>query len=78
MALIARAAGISNGSLFTYFATTAELFDQLYLELKTGMATASLAGISAERLRRHHSGDPRRDSWGDGHGRGPFSDPISQ
>ncbi|HVV12985.1 TetR family transcriptional regulator [Amycolatopsis sp.] len=51
MALIARAAGISNGSLFTYFATTAELFDQLYLELKTGMVTASLAGISAERLR---------------------------
>jgi AcrR family transcriptional regulator len=47
-AVIAREAGISNGSLFTYFETKADLFDQLYLELKTGMATASLAGLPAE------------------------------
>jgi AcrR family transcriptional regulator len=45
-AVIAREAGISNGSLFTYFATKTELFNQLYLELKTGMADASLAGFS--------------------------------
>ncbi|MGD0063304.1 MAG: TetR/AcrR family transcriptional regulator [Streptosporangiaceae bacterium] len=47
-AVIAREAGISNGSLFTYFETKADLFDQLYLELKAGMATASLEGLPAE------------------------------
>jgi AcrR family transcriptional regulator len=46
-AVIAREAGISNGSLFTYFGTKADLFNQLYLELKTGMAAASLDGHSA-------------------------------
>jgi AcrR family transcriptional regulator len=46
-AAIAREAGVSNGSLFTYFDTKADLFNQLYLELKTGMATASLAGLAA-------------------------------
>jgi AcrR family transcriptional regulator len=45
-AVIAREAGVSNGSLFTYFATKADLFNQLYLELKTGMAAASLEGLS--------------------------------
>jgi AcrR family transcriptional regulator len=39
-AVIAREAGVSNGSLFTYFETKADLFNQLYLELKTGMASA--------------------------------------
>ena len=34
-ALIAKEAGIANGSLFTYFATKTELYNQLYLELKT-------------------------------------------
>src|ERR1700723_3518665 len=43
-AVIAREAGVSNGSLFTYFETKVDLFNQLYLELKTGMATASLEG----------------------------------
>jgi AcrR family transcriptional regulator len=47
-AVIAREAGVANGSLFTYFETKADLFSQLYLELKTGMAAASLAGIPAE------------------------------
>jgi AcrR family transcriptional regulator len=47
-AVIAREAGISNGSLFTYFETKADLFNQLYLELKTGMATASLEGLSTK------------------------------
>jgi AcrR family transcriptional regulator len=45
-AVIAREAGISNGSLFTYFDTKADLLNQLYLELKMGMAAASLAGLS--------------------------------
>jgi AcrR family transcriptional regulator len=47
-AVIAREAGVSNGSLFTYFETKADLFNQLYLELKTGMAAASLEGIPGE------------------------------
>src|SRR3984957_14350013 len=45
-AVIAREAGVSNGSLFTYFATKADLYNQLYLELKTGMAAASLDGLT--------------------------------
>jgi AcrR family transcriptional regulator len=47
-AIIAREAGVANGSLFTYFETKADLFSQLYLELKTGMAAASLEGVPAE------------------------------
>jgi len=47
-AVIAREAGVANGSLFTYFETKADLFSQLYLELKTGMAAASLEGIAPE------------------------------
>jgi AcrR family transcriptional regulator len=39
---IAKEAGVANGSLFTYFETKAELFNQLYLELKTEMATAAM------------------------------------
>ena len=44
-AVIAREAGVSNGSLFTYFDTKADLFNELYVELKSGMASASLAGL---------------------------------
>jgi AcrR family transcriptional regulator len=47
-ATIAQEAGVSNGSLFTYFATKADLFNQLYLELKTGMAAAALEGFPGE------------------------------
>jgi AcrR family transcriptional regulator len=46
-AMIAQEAGISNGSLFTYFETKADLFNQLYVELKTGMAAAALEGFPA-------------------------------
>ena len=46
-AVIAREAGVSNGTLFTYFETKADLFNQLFLALKTGMAAASLEGIAA-------------------------------
>ncbi|HEY1549364.1 MAG TPA: TetR/AcrR family transcriptional regulator [Kofleriaceae bacterium] len=45
-AAIAQAAGISTGSLFTYFATKADLLNQLYLELKARMAQTALAGVS--------------------------------
>ena len=47
-ATIAKEAGISNGSLFTYFETKADLFNQLYLELKRGMAGAALEGLPAK------------------------------
>jgi AcrR family transcriptional regulator len=47
-AVIAREAGVSNGSLFTYFETKADLFSRLYLELKTRMAAASLEGLPAK------------------------------
>ena len=43
-ATIAREAGIANGSLFTYFETKADLYNQLYLELKAEMAGAALEG----------------------------------
>lgn len=46
-ATIAKEAGVSNGSLFTYFETKTDLFNQLYLELKAGMASASLEGLPA-------------------------------
>ena len=46
-ALIAKEAGVSNGSLFTYFGTKSDLFNQLYLELKTGMGAAVLEGLPA-------------------------------
>ena len=39
---MAKEAGIPNGSLFTYFETKADLFNQLYLELKTEMASAAM------------------------------------
>ena len=44
-AAIAKEAGVSNGSLFTYFETKADLLNHLYLELKTEMAVASLDGL---------------------------------
>jgi AcrR family transcriptional regulator len=37
---IAKEAGVANGSLFTYFETKTDLFNQRYLELKTEMASA--------------------------------------
>ena len=47
-AVIAREAGVANGSLFTYFETKAVLFNQLYLDLKSEMASAALEGLPAE------------------------------
>jgi AcrR family transcriptional regulator len=44
-ALIAKEAKVSNGSLFTYFATKADLLNALYTELKTEMAAAALDGL---------------------------------
>lgn len=44
-ATIAKEAGISNGSLFTYFATKADLFNQLYLEIKMSMIADAMKNI---------------------------------
>ncbi|MGA9791689.1 MAG: TetR/AcrR family transcriptional regulator [Terriglobales bacterium] len=45
---IAKEAGVANGSLFTYFETKTDLFNQLYLELKIEMASAALEGLPAK------------------------------
>jgi len=47
-AAIAKEAGVANGSLFTYFETKAVLFNQLYLELKSEMASAASDGLPAD------------------------------
>jgi AcrR family transcriptional regulator len=44
-AVIAREAGVANGSLFTYFETKKVLFNELYLELKAEMASAALKNL---------------------------------
>jgi len=44
-ALIAHEAGVANGSLFTYFETKADLLNHLYVDLKTGQASAALEGL---------------------------------
>jgi AcrR family transcriptional regulator len=44
-ATIAKQAGVSNGSLFTYFETKADLLNQLYVGLKTEMGAAALDGL---------------------------------
>ena len=47
-ATIAKEAGVSNGSLFTYFDTKADLLNQLYLELKADMGAAAAGGLPAD------------------------------
>lgn len=42
---IAKEAGVSNGSLFTYFETKPELFNQLYLALKAEMSSAAMKDL---------------------------------
>jgi AcrR family transcriptional regulator len=44
---IAREAGVANGSLFTYFETKADLFNQLYLEIKQEMASGAAKDFPA-------------------------------
>jgi AcrR family transcriptional regulator len=46
-AAIAKAAGVSNGSLFTYFATKTDLFNQLYLQLKGEMSAVAFGDVPA-------------------------------
>ena len=44
-AKIAKGAGVAEGTLFTYFANKDELLSQLYLELKTDLRDAIMAGF---------------------------------
>lgn len=44
-AAIAKHAGVSNGTLFAYFPTKAELLNQLFVELNAEMASAALDGL---------------------------------
>lgn len=47
-ALIAKEAGVSNGALFTYFETKADLLNQLYIALKTELVVATTTGLPAD------------------------------
>ena len=47
-AMIAQEAGVSSGSLFTYFQTKADLLNELFLELKAEMAQAILSNLPAK------------------------------
>lgn len=51
-ASIAKEAGVSNGALFTYFETKADLLNQLYRELKENMAKSTTTGIPTDAPRR--------------------------
>jgi AcrR family transcriptional regulator len=51
-ATIAKEAGVSNGSLFLYFDTKGILLNELYVDLKTEMGAAAIAGLPAERAPR--------------------------
>jgi AcrR family transcriptional regulator len=47
-AVIAKEAGVSNGSLFVYFDTKATLLNELYVALKTEMNEAAMAGVTED------------------------------
>jgi AcrR family transcriptional regulator len=51
-AVIAKEAGVSNGSVFVYFDTKAALLNDLYLALKAEMMAAAVAGLDT-------GGEPR-------------------
>ncbi|BCG87291.1 MULTISPECIES: TetR/AcrR family transcriptional regulator [unclassified Mesorhizobium] len=54
-AKIAREAGLSEGSLFNYFASKDELLNQLYLEIKTGLGNALLTSYPSQASVRERS-----------------------
>jgi AcrR family transcriptional regulator len=47
-AAIAKAAGVSNGSLFVYFGTKAVLLNELYVTLKKEMGAVAVAGLPVD------------------------------
>lgn len=44
-AMIAKRAGVSNGALFTYFETKSDLLNELYLQLKSDQAKATVTDL---------------------------------
>jgi len=52
-AAITSAAGIAEGSLFTYFQTKDELINALYRELKLGLADSMMSGFPRKQSVRH-------------------------
>jgi AcrR family transcriptional regulator len=44
-AAIAKEAGVSNGSLFTYFDTKADLLNELFVDAKAEMSTAAVSAL---------------------------------
>jgi AcrR family transcriptional regulator len=54
-AVIAKEAGVANGSLFNYFPTKADLLNALYLELKAEMASVALDGLPVASDLRHQA-----------------------
>jgi AcrR family transcriptional regulator len=47
-AMIAKKAGVSNGAFFTYFETKSDLLNELYLQLKSDQAKATVTDLPAE------------------------------
>jgi AcrR family transcriptional regulator len=47
-ATIAKQAGVSNGSLFTYFATKTDLLNQIYIDIKTEIGAAACDGLQGD------------------------------
>jgi AcrR family transcriptional regulator len=65
-AKIAKAAGVAEGTLFTYFANKDELLNRLYLELKLDLRDAMMTGCPASKsliVRNRHVWD-RFIGWG--------------
>src|ERR1700753_2357759 len=54
-AVIAKEAGVANGSLFNYFPTKADLLNALYLELKAEMASVALDSLPTGSDLRHQA-----------------------
>src|SRR5260370_16963858 len=52
-AAITSAAGIAEGSLFTYFKTKDELINALYRDLKEGLADSMMSGFPRKQSVRH-------------------------
>ena len=51
-AKIAKAAGVSEGTLFTYFPTKDDLLNQLFLEIEADLAETDAGPICGGRLRQ--------------------------
>jgi AcrR family transcriptional regulator len=66
---ISKAAGVAEGTLFTYFLTKDNLVNAVYHDIKLELATATLSSYPAKddvRARMHHAWD-RFVEWGASH-----------